>query len=199
MTHFPRSARRVMSNLGIISAASLSAAGLAGGVLSVAVLATGMPAVAAGSATKGVGKIASVQNQVETKQSAAAGWTPSTAHEELFDHDRVRTGPSSRAAIMYSDQTLHRLSEKSEIEILPPSAGNPGLLRVISGDHYFSSRTPKDYGRVETPTVTAAIKGTEFVVEVSEDKTTKITMLEGVVEASNSFGSLTVERRRKLL
>lgn len=140
----------------------------------------------------GVGKIASVQNQVETMRKSSGGWSPSTVYQVLYALDRVRTGPGSRAAILYSDRTLHRVGEKSEIEIQPPSGGQPGLLKVVSGTHYFSSRSPKDYGRIETPTVTAAIKGTEFVVEVAEDKTTTITMLEGTVEASNAMGSVTV-------
>src|SRR6185369_11184369 len=38
------------------------------------------------------------------------------------------------------------------------------------------------------------IKGTEFVVDVAEDKTTTITMLEGVVEATNDQGSLTINK-----
>ena len=76
--------------------------------------------------------------------------------------------------------------------MLPPEAGNPGLLRVISGNHFFSSRKPKDFGRVETPTVTAAIRGTEFVVDVGDRGVTTITMIEGVVDASNSFGSVQV-------
>jgi len=140
-----------------------------------------------------VGKLAAVQNQVDTKGSAAdAAWKPATLHEALQPLDRIRTGPGSRAAVLYSDQTLQRINEKSEVEILAPNAGNPGVLRVISGTHYFSSRTPKDYSRIETPTVTAAIRGTEFVVEVGEDGVTKITMLEGVVDASNPQGSLTV-------
>src|SRR5262245_58609969 len=108
-----------------------------------------------------VAKITSVQNQVDTRSEAKGAWAPSTVNQLLQGHDRVRTGAGSRASILYSDQTLQRLNEKSEIEILPPSAGSPGLLKVISGEHYFSSRTPKDYGRIETPTVTAAIKGTE--------------------------------------
>lgn len=141
-----------------------------------------------------VAKIASLQNQVETKSSAAAGWSFSTVGQQLSGHDRVRTGPASRAAILYSDQTLHRMNEKSEIEILPPTSEAPGLLRVITGEHYFSSRTPKDYGRIETPTVITAIRGTEFVVQVDDDTTTTITMLEGVVEASNPFGTLTVAK-----
>ena len=140
----------------------------------------------------GVAKITSVQNQVDTRSEAKGAWAPSKVNQPLQGHDRVRTGAASRASILYSDQTLHRLNEKSEIEILPPTAGSPGLLKVISGEHYFSSRTPKDYGRIETPTVTAAIKGTEFTVNVAPDSTTTITMLEGVVEASNAQGSLEV-------
>jgi len=138
------------------------------------------------------GKLASVQNQVETRRSKTTDWSPSTLDQALFDGDRVRTGEASRAAILYSDQTLHRINAKSEVEVLPPSAGNPGVLRVISGQHYFSSRKPKDYGRIETPTVTAAIRGTEFAVDVAADGTTTITMVEGLVDASNSFGSVQV-------
>jgi tetratricopeptide (TPR) repeat protein len=139
-----------------------------------------------------VGKVASVQNQVETKASSAGTWTAATLQQSLNELDRVRTGPASRAAILYSDQTLQRINEKSEVEVLPPSAGNPGVLRVISGTHYFSSRRPKEYNRIETPSVTAAIRGTEFVVEVADGGVTTITMIEGVVDASNEQGSVTV-------
>ncbi|MGH9867045.1 MAG: FecR domain-containing protein [Candidatus Polarisedimenticolia bacterium] len=138
------------------------------------------------------GKLASMQNVVETRDGAASGWKTPTLNQLLHDKDRVRTGAASRAAILYSDQTLQRINEKSEVEILPPSAGNPGMLRVLSGTHYFSSRKPKDYSRIETPTVTAAIRGTEFVVEVREEGVTLISMLEGTVEASNEHGNLTV-------
>ncbi len=138
------------------------------------------------------GKLASVQNHVETKGSAGGDWGPSTLNQSLHAKDRVRTGERSRAAILYSDQTLHRINEKSEVEVLAPQAGDPGVLRVIAGQHYFSSRSPKDYGRVETPTVTAAIRGTEFAVDVLADGTTTITMIEGLVDASNAFGSVSV-------
>ncbi len=138
------------------------------------------------------GRLASVQNNVESRSAGVTGWTPSVRNQVLSARDRVRTGAASRAAILYSDQTLHRINEKSEVEVLPPGAGNPGVIKVISGQHYFSSRRPKDYGRVETPTVIAAIRGTEFVVDVGVDGTTTITMIEGIVDASNEFGSLQV-------
>ena len=163
-------------------------------VVCVSLVLPSLPAVAAPAAPTSVGKIAAVENQVETKRASGGGYEPSTLEQPLYDKDRVRTGPGSRAAILYTDRTLHRINERSEIEVQPPSAGQPGLLKIISGTHYFSSRSPKEYGRIETPTVTAAIKGTEFVVEVDPDTTTKITMIEGVVEATNAFGGVSVGR-----
>lgn len=146
------------------------------------------------AADTSLAKVTAIQNTVETKLGAAAAWTPSTEGQSLAAQDRIRTGPASRASLRYSDQTLHRLNEKSEVEILPPSPGGSGIVKIFSGQSYFTSRTPKDFGRVQTPTVTAAIKGTEFAVSVAENGGTTITMIEGTVLASNEFGSVTVTR-----
>jgi tetratricopeptide (TPR) repeat protein len=143
-------------------------------------------------ADAGLGRVASVQNQVETNP-ATGNYAPSLLNQALFERYRVRTGPSSRAGILYADQTLQRLNEKSEVEIQAPAGEKPGLISLLFGTHYFSSRAPKQFKRIETPAVTAAIRGTEFVVEVDQDTTTKITMIEGVVEASNQYGNLTVQ------
>lgn len=140
------------------------------------------------------GTVAAIENRVETKRSAGPAWAPSVLKEPLFARDRIRTGSASRAAILYKDETLHRLNQESEVEISPPEAGNPGLLRVIAGEHYFSVRSPTTFRQIETPVVSAAIEGTEFVVSVAADSTTTITMLEGVVKASNPFGALSVTR-----
>ena len=139
-------------------------------------------------------KVTAVQNTVEAKTAAGTTWAASKNGDPLKANDRVRTGPGSRAAILYSDQTLHRMNEKSEIEILPPASGGSGIVKILSGQSYFTTRTPKDFGRVQTPTVTAAIKGTEFAVSVGEDGTSVVTMIEGTVEASNEFGAVTVTK-----
>jgi tetratricopeptide (TPR) repeat protein len=146
------------------------------------------------AADSSLAKVTAIQNTVETKTAAAAGWSASKEGQALVANDRVRTGPASRASLLYSDQTMHRLNEKSEVEILPPSGGGSGIVKILSGQSYFTTRTPKDFGRVQTPAVTAAIKGTEFAVSVADDGTTVITMIEGVVEASNEHGSVTVTK-----
>jgi tetratricopeptide (TPR) repeat protein len=145
-----------------------------------------------GSDSRRLAKVVAAQNVVESRRAGAEAWTRTAADESLFARDRVRTGAASRAAILYADDTLHRLDEKSEVEVVPPATDGGGVLEVLSGRHYFASRKPKDFGRVETSTVTAAIKGTEFAVDVAEDGTTSITMIEGVVLASNAFGSVEV-------
>jgi len=148
------------------------------------------PASAAAPADGKLAKVASIQNVVETHHSP--DWTKAVVDEPLKGGDRVRTGAASRAGILYADDTLQRLDEKSEVEVIAPSAGGSGILKVLTGRHYFTSRKPKDFGRVETPTVTAAIKGTEFSVDVAENGATTITMMEGVVLASNDLGSVEV-------
>ena len=173
------------------------AAVLAAGVVLLALATTAVAAEPPAPKPGQQAKIMSLQNQVEAKPSAAAGWTPAAIDQALFARDRVRTGTASRATILYADQTAHRLNEKSEVEVVAPEGDKPGLLKVLSGQHYFSSRKPKDFGRVETPTVTAAIKGTEFVVDVGADGGTTITMLEGVVEATNQFGGVSVTAGEK--
>jgi len=137
---------------------------------------------APGAAGAGVGKIAAVQNQVETKRRAEAGWSPAAMYQTP-----VRTGPGPhrpgeprRDTLFGPNPPQGRREERDrDPGAVRGAAGNPegGL-----GDIVLLEPVAKDYGRIETPTVTAAIKGTEFVVEVAEDQTTKITMLEGVVK-----------------
>ena len=110
------------------------------------------------AADAGVAKVTAIQNTVETKAAGANAWKLATEGQTLAAQDRIRTGAASRASILYSDQTLHRLNEKSEVEILPPAGGASGIVKILSGQSYFTTRTPKDFGRVQTPTVTAAIK-----------------------------------------
>src|SRR5882672_8400397 len=78
------------------------------------------------AADASLAKVTAIQNTVETKPAAGTAWKPSKAGEPLMAQDRVRTGAGSRASLLYSDQTLHRMNEKSEVEIVAPSAGGSG-------------------------------------------------------------------------
>src|SRR5262249_20335104 len=105
----------------------------------VALFALGASATFLAHAADGsLAKVTAVQNTVESKTASGASWTASKNGDVLKANDRVRTGPASRAAILYSDQTLHRMNEKSEVEILPPSGGGTGIVKILSGQSYFT-------------------------------------------------------------
>jgi len=174
-------------------------AGVCGRALAALLGIIGSATFLAHAADGGLATVTAVQNTVETRAAGASSWSTATVGQLLGARDRIRTGPASRAAIRYSDQTLHRINEKSEVEILPPAGGQSGVVTVLSGQSYFTTRTPKDFGRVQTRTVTAAIKGTEFAVSAAEDGTTVITMIEGTVVASNEYGSVEVGRGEEVV
>src|SRR5262245_36378777 len=92
------------------------------GALIAFVATAGLAAPPARSADASLAKVTAIQNTVETKPAGAATWSPSTTGQNLVAQDRIRTGPASRASLLYSDQTLHRVNEKSEVEILPPAS-----------------------------------------------------------------------------
>jgi hypothetical protein len=76
-----------------------------------------------------------------------------------------------------------------EIEPSPTAAGKP-TLNLKSGSAYFFSRDRPQEVQIRTPTVTGAIRGTEFNVLVGPDGCTTVTMIDGEVELTNSSGSL---------
>lgn len=110
--------------------------------------------------------------------------------EAFKAEDRVRTLASSRAAVRFTDGVLVRLNELSTLQFHADSS-NQRSTTLSTGTAYFFSREPRHFPVVETPLVSAAVRGTEFVVAVDAGQTT-VSVLEGEVDCSNSFGSVRI-------
>jgi tetratricopeptide (TPR) repeat protein len=61
---------------------------------------------------------------------------------------------------------------------------------VIQGEVWLRNKKEKFLFELETPTVTATIRGTELNVRVQPDGTTSIVMLEGEVKMANRYGEI---------
>ena len=70
------------------------------------------------------------------------------------------------------------------------------LLRLESGEVWTRSKGVRDGVVIETPYATAAIRGTEWGLSVKGDES-RVTVLEGNVQLSNSLGSITVGRNEE--
>ncbi|MEY2547296.1 MAG: hypothetical protein QOG48_2413 [Verrucomicrobiota bacterium] len=123
----------------------------------------------------------------------SAAWSGAQLGQTLTVHDRLRTGEESRAAAKFGDASVLRIDELTTIEILPPQqAGAKATLDLNQGSTYFFSREKSREINFHTPAANGAIRGTEFLLRVTAQQHTILTMLKGEVELSNARGAVLV-------
>lgn len=143
-------------------------------------------------------QLITVENLVEIRTDGGKQWKTANTGDALEYGHRVRTGEFSRAALQYPSGNVIRLGEFSRITLAeskktdPNKAKKPLAIELKEGALYFFSRKKEDESDVVTPTVNAAIRGTEFEIRVLPDQSTELYLFEGEVELSNSAGQLSL-------
>lgn len=136
------------------------------------------------------GRLVSVQGQVEVQRAGQPGWQTARLEETLCPGDSVRVEELGRAAVRLANETVLRLDQHSAVTFPTPEKAATSWLEILRGAVYLISRAPRE-SQVKTPIVTAALRGTEFLVRVDPTETL-ITVYEGEVLAGNAAGSLTL-------
>jgi ferric-dicitrate binding protein FerR (iron transport regulator) len=143
-----------------------------------------------------VARLVSLQGQVEVQRAGSAAWvTVRRLGAELCAGDRLRTDALSRAALYLQPETVVRLDQNTavrfnqstdEIEVEFFAVELAAELRNAQsrGAGYFITRFPKKF-KVKTPHMNAAVEGTEFSVQLSEEGT-QLTVLEGKVSSESA-------------
>src|SRR5256885_15949916 len=72
----------------------------------------------------------------------------------------------------------------------PPEERGSTVVNFFRGLGYFFSRERPERVRVKSGLASAAVRGTEFVVQVDETQRLQIALLDGEVELTNSNGSI---------
>jgi Tfp pilus assembly protein PilF len=120
-------------------------------------------------------------------------WGTATTNQVLTVGDRLRTAQKSRATIRLSNQSTMRVNESTTLTIREVAKDKQGSwLDVITGSIYIFDREKPSAMRFNTRMVSGAVRGTEFHLEVAEDGTTKVALLDGSVHLENAQGQLTV-------
>jgi tetratricopeptide (TPR) repeat protein len=152
------------------------------------------------------GRLVYLEGEVAMRPAEAAQWQKAQLRQDLFGGDTVRTGANSRAAILCMDESQIRLNQHTVLtlksvapsprlrfgEIAPAAQAQEAgsLYEVIQGEVWLRNKKEKFLFELETPTVTATIRGTELNVRVQPDGTTSIVMLEGEVKMANRYGEI---------
>src|SRR5437899_2610985 len=139
-------------------------------------------------------RIAELQGRVEVSPAGATTWVLTQTNQILHPFDRLRTGPNSRVALRWSDQSIVPFGAATELEILPPHEPKAlSGLHLVRGIISFFHRDTPGRIRVLTRGAVAGVKGTEFVLAVTTTNGTEFTTLsviDGKVEFGNEQGTL---------
>ncbi len=149
-------------------------------------------AVAAEPCQTVVGRLATVDGQVEVQRTGASSWQAVVLGAELCQGDTVRAAARSRATITLINQAVLRVDQNTAMRLdnITGVTEERSVLSLLKGTFQSFSRKPRGF-EVNTPYLNGSIEGTEFVFRV-EDGQSELTVLEGLVVASNSQGNVSV-------
>ncbi len=151
-----------------------------------------------------VAKLISLQGQVAVSRASDPHWKPARIGQPLEAGDSVRTGPASSASILCVDESQIRLNENTivilksiapspRLQPVTPAKGQPSPAshyEVPQGEIWLRNKHEKFHFELETPAVTAIIRGTELNIKVQRNGATRVILLEGNVCIANPQGEV---------
>ena len=143
-----------------------------------------------------VARLQSAQGNVQVRHTNKQ-WLQVTRNATFCKGDVLRVQENSRAALLLKNDTLLRLNQNSTITFTDLSPDKPSVVSVETGLAHFISRVKAAF-EVITPFINAAIEGTEFVVEVDNNKA-GVTVFEGRVRAYNQHGEVRLTNNQTAL
>ena len=136
-------------------------------------------------------RILELRGTADSSPAGSMTWTPAQTNQVLRPHDRLRTGANSRIALRWSDQSVLLFGALTELEILPPDSSNTESgLHLITGIISFFHRDPPGHLNVITRAAVAGVEGTEFVLSVTAEDLTTLSVIDGKVRFGNEEASL---------
>jgi tetratricopeptide (TPR) repeat protein len=134
-----------------------------------------------------VARLVSLQGSIELRSAAKSQWERVTRLDTpVCKGDRLRTGPSSRAALFIPSENLLRVDQNSIVsvdvdrdETVVEFYIDESTPRNACGAGYAISRFPRKF-KVNTPFGYAAVEGTEFAVTLACTQAT-VSVFEGKV------------------
>ncbi len=133
--------------------------------------------------------VVELEGRAQLTRLGSDDWQPAKVGDALAPGDRFRTLEQARAVLRLSDLSVLRLGELSFIEIPAPTSRRGGI-QFLRGLFYYFHRDKPGVLPVTTPSAHAVVLGTEFVLNVSQEGATELTLLDGLVGLSNHLGQV---------
>lgn len=140
------------------------------------------------------GEIVSLTGKGEYRGAGARDWSAAKVKQPLEGGSFVRTVVAeAKMGVLLTDRTQFTLQGVATAQIKDPaeSAAGKSIVDMVKGTGRFQTKTPTKGFAVGTPTGLAAIRGTEWVIDVDDERSV-VTVVEGEVLVSNDFGQVSI-------
>ncbi|WP_027998385.1 FecR domain-containing protein [Sinorhizobium arboris] len=144
------------------------------------------PAPAAGS-------VIARKSGEEVRFVDVSNWRVVDLAQDLLPGDVLRTNATGALAVLFRDHTQIRLGRNTALRVKEIGGGDSNL-ELQAGTIWARAERGGEGLLIDTPAATAAIRGTDWTLTVGADGKTSLVVLEGVVELSNAYGSVTVQQ-----
>jgi tetratricopeptide (TPR) repeat protein len=138
------------------------------------------------------GTVVTVNGDEEIQFIAEANWRIAEIEQGLLAGDRLRTGPVGGLALRFIDQTLIRVHRNTELVIKQIGGDQDTQLQLDQGQVWARAAKGGAGVDIATPSATAAIRGTDWSLNVDANGKTTLIVTAGQVELSNEFGQVLV-------
>ncbi len=122
-------------------------------------------------------------------------WITAVAQQTLTSGDSLKTGSYGKLDILFVDGTQIKVHNRTSLvikQVRRADAGEGTILGLRSGEIWSRAKSSSDALRIETPSATAAIRGTDWDIVVDDKGTSYLTVLKGAVELFNDLGKVIV-------
>ncbi len=123
-------------------------------------------------------------------------WDPAHTNQLLLAGDKMRTGPDSRATIRLSDGTIMTIGAEASFSVPAQENKNTTSLNPLKGLFYFFHRNKPGEFELRSRTTAAAVRGTEFHLEVDANGVWLLSVLDGDVLLQTTEGDLDLKTRQ---
>jgi hypothetical protein len=163
--------------------------------LSLVIVLSLLIAPAANAGDKSIALAVKVIKDVSRK-SETIDWTQTKKGDLIYSGDQVRTGDRSVAIVKFTDNSILRVREQSELQITGEQKDNvlQKNIHLTKGQFSFDIRKQQDNEKFifSSPTSVAAIRGTQGTMTRS-DSGDIIVVLEGLVNLVNTSANTSLD------
>ena len=143
------------------------------------------------------GAIVNATGDAEVRLVETPEWLTAEIAQDLLTGDGLRTGSLGTMALLFADRTQIRVQHNSFLTVKAVAGGptsGPTVLRLDRGGTWSRAATGGEEVRIETPSATAAIRGTDWSLTVDDRGTTRLVVLDGEIILENAYGMVSVKR-----